>query len=114
MKLINYLLGVLTSSAVLAFCQFLITRRDNKKNKYSEIESRLDKIEAALVKNEKDNVRTQMLLVMSDYPQEEKELMTLAEHYFCDLHGNWYMTSIFKNYCARNNIPIPEWMPNKE
>lgn len=114
MNYTNFILGILTSSSIIAFAQFLITRRDNKKNKNSEIESRLDKIEAALVKNEKDNVRTQMLLVMSDYPQEEKELMTLAEHYFCDLRGNWYMTSIFKNYCARNNMPIPEWMPNKD
>ena len=114
MNLFTFLSGVLTSSAVLAFCQFLITRRDNKKNKNSEIESRLDKIEAALVKNEKDNVRTQMLLIMSDYPEENKELMTLAEHYFVGLHGNWYMTSIFKNYCKKNNLPVPEWMPNKE
>ena len=114
MNLFTFLSGVLTSSALFTFAQFLITRRDNKKNKNSEIESRLDKIEAALVKNEKDNVRTQMLLVMAEYQQEEKELMTLAEHYFCDLKGNWYMTSIFKNYCARNNIPIPEWMPNKD
>jgi len=96
---------IMGSTGFFAFLQFLIVRHDNKRGQMARILKQLDK-------NERDNIRTQMLLLMSDYPEERAELFRLAEYYFKDLHGNWYMTMLFKSYLKENNLPTPEWVPS--
>lgn len=78
--------------------QFFITRHDNKKG-----------IKEQLRKLEKDSVRTQLLVMMSDYSGEKNEIMTLAEHYFHVLKGNWFLTDLFANWMKDNNIAKPAW-----
>lgn len=46
---------------------------------------------------------------MSDYPNEVQELMTLAKHYFVDLDGNWYASSIFQKFLSDHGIKPPRW-----
>ena len=58
---------------------------------------------------EKDELRTQLLLLLSDYPEERQEIMKLAEHYFKDLKGNWYATTLFNNWLVERQIARPEW-----
>lgn len=82
--------------------QFLITRHDNSKN-----------IKGKLLTLEKDVLRTQLLLLILMKPQERQEIMTIAEHYFKDLKGDWYMTSIFKKWLNENNIEEPIWFDSK-
>lgn len=67
-----------------------------------------------MVKTEKDNVRTQMLVLMSVYPKEEAELLKLAEHYFADLKGDWYMTSLFNKHCEKYKIAKPDWFNSED
>ena len=78
--------------------QFFVTRRDKKKG-----------IQDQLIKLEKDSCRTQMLVMMSDYPEEKDEIMRLAEHYFGDLKGNWYLTSLFDGWLKDKGILKPSW-----
>ena len=99
---LSILLGFLGSSAVLGFIEFLIRRHDDKKGILKAILHRMDKIE-------KDSIRTQLLLLMSDYPEERHQIMMLAEYYFVTLKSNWYLTGIFQSYLDRNNIPVPKW-----
>ena len=96
--IVTMVLTVLGSNAVFAFLQFLITRHDTKKN-----------IKGKLVTLEKDVLRTQLLLMVSLWPKEKKEIMTLGQHYFDDLDGNWYMTSLFNKWLLDNDIARPEW-----
>lgn len=70
---------------------------------------RLDAIEAKLVIQEKDTCRTQLLLLMADYPREHSEILTLARHYFADLKGDWYLTGIFNQFLQAEKIGRPEW-----
>ena len=95
---------ILGSTGCFAFVQFLIQRHDTRKGQLAKILKQLDK-------NERDSIRTQMLLLMSDYPQDRAELFRLAEHYFKDLKGNWYMTTLFKSYLKANKMETPEWVP---
>lgn len=88
-----------------SFVQFLITRRDTQKG----TSKRLTKIDEKLDKCERDNCRTQMLLLMYCYPNEQSELMRVSQHYFEHLHGDWYMTGIFNKYLEKNGIGKPEW-----
>lgn len=89
---------------------FFVDRRDKKKKDDDEENKRLNDLEEAMKKNEKDSVRIQLLLLMSNYADEDKhELLTLAEHYFKVLKSNWYMTSKFKRFLKQHDIEMPTW-----
>ena len=96
---------IMGSTGFFAFIQFLVQRHDTRRGQLAKILKQLDK-------NERDSIRTQMLLLMSDYPEERAELFRLAEYYFTHLHGNWYMTTLFKSYLKANKIETPDWVPS--
>ena len=96
------IIAVVGSNAAFAFLQFMITRHDTKKN-----------IKGKLITLEKDGLRTQMLLMILLRPKEKKEILTLAEHYFEDLDGNWYMTDIFNKWLEAEGHSKPEWFTAK-
>ena len=66
-------------------------------------------IKSKVQKIEKDSVRTQLLVLMSDYPDEQQEILTIAEYYFDKLKSNWYMTSLFSKWLKKQNIEKPTW-----
>lgn len=79
--------------------QFFVTRWDTKRG-----------LKEQLRKLEKDSCRTQMLVMMSDYPDEKNEIMTLGEHYFGTLKGNWYLTELFKSWLKEHDLERPAWL----
>lgn len=94
------------------FVMFLVQRHDAKKDKNSGVNEQLKDIDKRLKKQEKDNVRIQLLLLMASYtPEDERELLTCAEHYFSKEHlnANWYMTSKFNRFIEQQNIAKPSW-----
>lgn len=97
------LLTIFGSGAFFAFLQFLITRYDSKKG----IRNKVDKLE-------KDGLRTQMLLLILLRPEEHQEILTIGEHYFKDLHGNWYMTSMFNKWLETEDVAEPDWFDAKQ
>ena len=66
-------------------------------------------IKSKLKKLEKDSIRTQLLLMISDYPGEKQEIMTLAQYYFEVLKSDWYMTSLFDKWLKKNGLDRPSW-----
>ena len=95
-------LGFIGSAGFWATVQFLISRYDKNKG-----------IDKTLKKLEKDSCRMQLLLLISDYPHEKQEIMTLAKYYFEELDGNWYASSIFRAWLKSNEIPEPIWFEKK-
>ena len=93
------IMAILASNGLFALAQFLITRHDHKKN-----------VKGKLAQLEKDTLRTQLLLMLLIKPTETQEILTLGQHYFVHLQGNWYMTSIFNKWIDKY-IPDakPEW-----
>lgn len=89
--------AVLGSTALSALVQFFVTRHDTRKN-----------IGEKLKLLEKDGLRTQLILLIILRPDEEREILTLAEKYFGKLHGNWVATPIFNRWCEERNLN-PEW-----
>lgn len=68
-----------------------------------------EQMKHSLTKTEKDSVRTQLLVLMSDYPDNVSEIMNVAQHYFSDISGNWYMTSMFNKWLISRGLGKPEW-----
>lgn len=96
------ILAILASNGFFALVQFLITRWDTKKN-----------LKGTLKKLEKDGLRTQLLLLILMQPDEETEILKIAQHYFVKLKGNWYMTSVFSKWCKTRDLR-PEWFDFSE
>lgn len=92
------ILAVLSSTALSSLIQFLIKRWDDKHN-----------VKDKLITLEKDTLRTQMLLLLLIKPGEKQELLTIGEHYFKVLKGDWYMSSLFHKWLKESNIEEPEW-----
>jgi hypothetical protein len=105
-------ISALTSGGVLGFIQFLIKRKDDKEQRAEDKQD--DDIKGTLKKLEKDILRTQLLLMILMKPNEKKEILTLAQHYFVDLKGNWYMTDIFDKWLIEKGDSRPEWFKKDE
>ena len=101
------ILAVLGSTALSSLIQYLIKRYDDKKNAKTNVKEKLTTLE-------KDVLRTQMLLLILMKPEEQKEILTIGEHYFKTLKGDWYMTSIFNKWLKASNIAEPEWFEKDE
>ena len=106
----NIILGILGGGNLILFVKFLIERHDAKVEKAEDKEK--EQIQGTLKKLEKDGLRTQLLLLILMKPEETSEILTLAQHYFVDLKGNWYMTSIFAKWCDEHDLE-PDWFDNK-
>lgn len=68
----------------------------------------------AVKMQEKDSLRIELKLMISDYPQETADILRLAEYYFSRLHGNWTMANIFLKWCKDHEIEIPNWYKGGE
>lgn len=90
------ILTILGSGAFFTFLQFLINRNDNKKT--NEMKS----LKA-------DVCRLEMLIMMNHYPTETIELLKIAQKYFVQLNGDFYMTGMFAKFMREHDIPIPKW-----
>lgn len=98
------IIGAVLGSGLI---QFLITRHDN--NRANPIEKKIDKILEEQKKTEKDNLRTQLLVMMNMMPNNHEEIMTLAERYFKELKGDWFYSSLFSKWLKDNNVEKPLW-----
>ena len=109
----DIIIAVVGSGALSALIAGIFNLIVNRKGQLSKIEGQLSAIEKKLVQTEKDELRTQLLLMISDYPQEQQEILRLAEHYFGELHGNWYATTIFNRWLEKHDIARPEWFERR-
>lgn len=106
------LLAVLGGGNLILFVKFLIERHD-RKIEQADNEER-EGIKNKLLVLEKDGLRTQLLLLILIRPNEQTEILRIAEHYFKVLKGDWYMTSIFNNWLKDSVIAEPEWFENQK
>ena len=121
---LTILITVLGSAGCCSLVQFFVSRHDKKKEKQEAkkdgLKKDIDDIKEALQEikdmcdvHEKDICRTQLLVLIADYPQDTTEIMKLAEHYFDDLEANWYMSSIFVSWLAERKIAKPTWFKSE-
>lgn len=122
--MVNNIVTVLVALLTSGLIQYLLSRHDEKDEEHETlvnaiadlkkyVEDKFKQIEKKQVVAEKDALRTQLLTLIISMPDEEQEILTLGRHYFADLKGNWYMTSIFKKWCDSRGLE-PEWFDNKE
>ena len=95
---ITILISIIGSTAIASLVQFFVSRHDSKR-----------KIPEKLERLERDILRTQLLVLILEKPDATHEIVTLAEHYFVDLKGDWYMTGIFNKWLQEQGEADPDW-----
>lgn len=103
--------GIITAiiSEVFALVRKSMDKKSGLSKELDELKTEINDLKKKGSKNELDSVRLQMLVMMADYPNDTSEIMRIAEHYFKDLKGNWYLTSMFNRWLEENGIAKPEW-----
>ena len=82
-----------------------------KKDTDKRIEIFADNVEQLIhttQETRKDTLRIQLLMMMMHQPKNTDSVLKLAEKYFVELHGNWYMTTEFTRWANENNVMIPQ------
>lgn len=94
----------------------LFAKRDKKDAETNEDSKRLSALEefvevfkAEILESKRDRCRIQLLIMMTHYPNDVSQIMKLAERYFSQLHGDWYMTGVFNCWLTENGVGKPEW-----
>ena len=100
---------VLSSNALTVLITAIITAVSNRKTKLKEIEKKLEVIEKNQKNAEKDTLRTQLLVMIADFPDETTDILRLAEHYFKDLDGNWVASALFNEWAKEHCESAPTW-----
>lgn len=101
--IVTIILSCLASTGLFSLIQFLITRKDKKRDRISALEKKLSAVEL-------DTKRTQLLLLITNYPGETTEIMRVARYYFEDLDGDWYMDTLFTAWLRSRELPRPYWL----
>lgn len=70
----------------------------------SDVNKKLDDVTAQMNDIKLDTTRAQLLTLISNYPDNESEIMKVAKYYFKDLGGDWYMTDIFVRWADSRGI----------
>ena len=92
------IIAVLGALDIATLIIFFVNRHDQKKNIAKKLETL-----------EKDVLRSQLLMLILMRPEAKKEILTVGQHYFGDLHGNWYMTDVFNHWIQDTGNSVPEW-----
>ena len=104
------IVAIIGSGVLSTIVSAIIAAFQNRKSRLKKIEDKLTKIEENQAMAEKDALRTQLLLMIADYPEEKTEILKLAQHYFKDLDGNWTATAIFNKWISEHCEGVqPEW-----
>lgn len=85
-------------AAVMAGCSWISSKITESTNeKLDNISSQIDSVELG-------STRTQLLTLMSSYPDNESEILKVADYYFNNLGGDWYMTELFSKWAHSRGI----------
>ena len=120
------IVGVLSSGALVALINNLFQRKRDKESKATGAEAKIDtivskvdtiaddqeRIMKAQHRHEMDILRVELKLMISDFPDQESDILRIGEHYFTD-GGNWVMSSTFLAWLQQRNLPTPPWFRNE-
>lgn len=92
------------SSALISFSSYIISKINEETNK------KLDSISGQLDNLELDSTRTQLLLLVNHYPENDDEILKVASYYFQDLKGDWYISELFIEWANNRDIDVSNIM----
>lgn len=99
--------GIISAAAVGIGTWFITQISSGTNQKLDTIIEKVDKAEL-------DATRSQLLALMSDYPDNESEILKVADYYFNGLDGDWYMTDLFTRWADSRGIDVTKIVDIKD
>lgn len=65
---------------------------------------RLDSMTGQLDQLQVDATRTQLITLMSNYPDNKSEILKVADKYFNEYNGDWYVTGLFEEWAEEHGL----------
>lgn len=66
--------------------------------------SRLDNMGSQLDQLQVEATRTQLITLMSNYPDNKSEILKVADKYFNEYNGDWYVTELFEQWADGHGV----------
>ena len=85
-------------------------QEEYKKDSDERIESFRDAVKELVdttKETRRDTLRIQLLMLMKDEENNIDTILKLAQTYFVELHGDWYMTSEFNKWAKKHDVDVP-------
>ena len=89
-------------AAILGIGSWLTSQANAGMN--DKLDTIIKKVDTA----EENATRSQLLTLMSDYPNNESEILKVAQYYFQDLKGDWYMTGLFTKWAESRGLDVSD------
>ena len=89
-------------AAILGIGSWLTSQANAGMN--DKLDTIIKKVDSA----EENATRSQLLTLMSDYPNNESEILKVAQYYFQDLKGDWYMTGLFTKWAESRGLDVSD------
>lgn len=81
-------------------------------DKIANINENVSKLLTISEETRKDTLRIQLLMILSHQPDNIDTILKLAETYFVELHGDWYMTNEFTRWAKAHDVTVPQSIYN--
>jgi len=81
-------------------------RRDTERRIQYFVDS-VEKLTSTTEETRRDTLRIQLMMLMRQEDKNIDTILKVAETYFRELHGDWYMTSEFSRWAEKHEISIP-------
>ena len=65
---------------------------------------RLDGMSGQLDQLQVESTRTQLITLMSSYPDNKSEILKVADKYFNGYNGDWYVTELFEQWAEEHDV----------
>lgn len=88
------------AGALMCGGKWLLTEINSSTN--ARVDSLETKIDDNFTKDELATTRLELMVLMEHDPDNVIEIEKLAKHYFSDLNGNSYLTSVFSRWCREH------------
>lgn len=81
--------------------------KKDSNTKIDNLTTNVNKILNISEETRRDTLRIQLLMILEQHPDNVDTILKLAETYFVELHGDWYMSSEFNKWAKAHNIIVP-------
>lgn len=87
--------------------QQMLDMKEDSNKKIDTLTENVEKVLKISKETRQDTIRIQLLMIMEHQPDNIDTIVKLAEKYFIELKGDWYMTNEFNKWEKAHDVIVP-------
>lgn len=92
--------------------QQTLEMKQDSNDKIDKLTQSVNKILTLSEDTRRDTLRIQLLMILAHQPDNIDTILKLAQAYFVELKGDWYMTSEFNKWAKAHGVEVPQYIIN--